>query len=55
VVTQLVDALRYNRFQTDAVTGLTYSFSRNIVLGSIQPLTEMSIRNICWDVQTAGA
>jgi hypothetical protein len=30
-------------------------FGRTMALGSTQPVTEMSIRNISWDVKAAGA
>jgi hypothetical protein len=55
-VAQLVEALRY---QDGKVAGLIpddifYShnpFGRTVALGSTQPLTELSTRNISWGVK----
>jgi hypothetical protein len=61
-VTQLVEALRYNRKVAgsipDDVIGIFYRHNpsgRTMALGLTQPLTEMSIRNIYWVVKAAGA
>jgi hypothetical protein len=49
-VVQLVEALRYKS------EGRWFdSRGRTMALGSIQPLTEMSTRNISWRVKAAGA
>jgi hypothetical protein len=42
----------------DGVTGIFHwhnPFGRIMALGSTQPLTEMSTRNISWGVKAAGA
>jgi hypothetical protein len=61
-VAQLVEALRYKpevrRFDSRGVIGILhwhYPAGRTKVLGSYQPLTEMSTRNISWRVKAAGA
>jgi hypothetical protein len=62
VVVQLVEALHYKpegrgfdfRWWNWNFS-LTKSFGRTVALGSIQPLTEMSTRNIFWGVKAAGA
>jgi hypothetical protein len=55
LVTQLVETLRYKLegrgFDSLCVTGIfhRHNFSgRTMALGSTQPLTEMSTRNISW-------
>jgi len=62
VVAQLVEALRYSRKVagsiTDGVIGILHWHNpsgRIMTLGSTQPLTEMSTRNISWRVKAAGA
>jgi hypothetical protein len=52
---QVVGALRYNRKVADSipdyVTGIFHWHNpsgRTVALGSTQPLTEMSTRNISW-------
>jgi hypothetical protein len=63
-VAQLVEALRYKPegrgFDPDCVSGFFHNnwhnpSGRTMALGSTQPLTEMSTRNISWAVKTAGA
>jgi hypothetical protein len=61
-VAQLVEALRYKpeRHGFDSRWchwnfSMTYRFGRTMALGSTQPLTEMSTRNISWGVKAAGA
>ena len=49
VVAQLVEALRYNP------EGRGFDSGRTMVLGSTQPLTEKSTRDISWGVKMAGA
>jgi hypothetical protein len=42
----------------DGVTGIFHwhsPFSRTMALGSTQPLTEISTRNISWSAKAAGA
>jgi hypothetical protein len=42
----------------DGVIGIFHSYNpvgRTVALGSTQPLTEMSTRNISWGVKAAGA
>jgi hypothetical protein len=42
----------------DGVTGIFHwhnRFGRTMALGSTQPLTEMSTRNLSWGVKAAGA
>jgi hypothetical protein len=60
--TQLVEVLCYKPKVAgsipDGVTGIFHwhnPSSRTMALGSTQPLTEMSIRNISWGVKAAGA
>jgi hypothetical protein len=48
-VTQLVEALRYKP------EGRGFDSGRTMVLGSTQPLTEMSTRDSSWGVRVAGA
>jgi hypothetical protein len=52
-VAQLVEALRYK----PEGRGFDWHnpFGRTVALGSTQPLTEMSTRNISWEVKAAGA
>jgi hypothetical protein len=61
-VAQLVVALRYNPEAAgsipDGVTGIFQWHNpsgRTMALGSTQPLTEMSTRNISWGAKAAGA
>jgi hypothetical protein len=59
-VTQLVEALRYKPEVAgsipDGVTGIFHNrFGRTMALGSTQPPTEISTRNISWGVKAAGA
>jgi hypothetical protein len=61
-VAQLVEALRYKPegrgFDPDYVIGIFHGhnrFGRTAALGSTQPLTEMSTRNVSWGVKAAGA
>ena len=53
---QLVEALRYmpEGRGFDSVTG-NFTSGRTMALESTQPLTEMSTRNISWEVKAAGA
>jgi hypothetical protein len=48
-VAQLVQALRYKP------EGRGFDSSHSVALGSTQPLTEMSTRDIFWRVNAAGA
>jgi hypothetical protein len=61
-VAQLVEALRYKPegrgFDPDGVIGIFHWHNpsgRTMALGSTQPLTEMSTRNISWGVNAGGA
>jgi hypothetical protein len=58
-VEKLVEALRYKpRSIPDGVIRISHRHnpsSINKVLESVQPLTEMSARNISWRVNVAGA
>jgi hypothetical protein len=59
-VAQLVEALRYKPAGRgfDGVYGFFHwhnPVGRTMALGSTQPLTEMSTRNIFWGVKAAGA
>jgi hypothetical protein len=58
VVAQLVEALQYKpegrRFDSRWFHWHN-PFGRTMSLGSTQPLTEMSTRNISWGVNVAGA
>jgi hypothetical protein len=59
-VAQLVEALRYKPADRgfDGVSGFFHwhnPVGRTMALGSTQPLTEMSTRNISWQVNAAGA
>jgi len=47
--TQLVEALRYKP------EGRGFDSGRSMALGSTQPLTELSTRDISWEVKVAGA
>jgi hypothetical protein len=58
----LVEALRYKPVGRGFVPGGVSGFfhwhnpvGRTMALGSTQPLTEMSTRNISWGVKAAGA
>jgi hypothetical protein len=55
---QFIEALRHKPagrgFYSDGVTGILHSHNPSF-LGSTQPLTEMSTRNISWGVKSAGA
>jgi hypothetical protein len=58
---QLVEALRYKSegrrfdFIVIAIFHLHNHFGHTMTLGSSQPLTEMSTRNISWGLNAAGA
>jgi hypothetical protein len=62
-VAQLVEALRNKNRKVagsipDSVIGIFHwhnPVGRTMALGSTQPLTEMSTRNISWGVKAAGA
>ena len=61
-VAQLVEALHFKRKVAGSIPDgfigifLWYnSCGRTMALGSTQPLTEMSTRNISWEVKAAGA
>jgi hypothetical protein len=61
-VAQLVEAVRYKPEATglipDSVTEIFQLHNpsgRTMALGSTQPLTEMSTRNIFWGVKATGA
>ena len=59
-VAQLVEALRYKVAGSipDGVIGIFHRHnpsSRTVALGSTQPPTEISTRNISWGVKAAGA
>jgi hypothetical protein len=56
-VAQLVEALRYKpegRGFDSRWCHWNNPFGRTMALGSTQPLTEMSTRNISWGVKAAG-
>jgi hypothetical protein len=52
-VAQLVEALRYKP-EGRAFDSRLYHFDRAVALGSTQPLTEISTRNISWGIKVAG-
>jgi hypothetical protein len=55
-VAQLVEALRYKPERREFNSRWCHNrFGRTMALGSTQPLTEMSTRNISWGVMAAGA
>jgi hypothetical protein len=58
-VAQFVQALRYKQGSIpDGVIRIFHwhnPFGRTMALGSTQPLTEMSTRNISWGIKAAGA
>ena len=62
-IAQVVEALPYRRegsrvrFTVVSLEFLNrhYHSGRTMALGSTQPLTEMSTRNISWEVKAAGA
>jgi hypothetical protein len=61
-VAQLVEALRYKPegrgFDPDGAIGIFHwhdPFGRTMALGSTEPLTKISTRNISWGVKAAGA
>jgi hypothetical protein len=59
VLGQLLEALRYKPEGStlDSVIGIFHWYNpvgRTMALGSTQPLTEMSTRNISWGVKAAG-
>jgi hypothetical protein len=63
-VAQLVEALRYKperrgfdspMMSLELIPFLINRFGRTMALGSTQPLTEMSTRNISWGVKAGGA
>jgi len=51
----LIEAQRYKPESLDGIFHLLSPSSRTMALGSNQPLTETSTRNISWQVQAAGA
>jgi len=53
----LVEALRYKPEgrKSHWNYSLTYPSDRAVALGSTQPVTEMSTRNISWGVKVTGA
>jgi hypothetical protein len=54
-VAQLVEALHYKPAGRSGIFHWHNPFGRTMALGSTQPLTEMSTRNISWGVNAAGA
>jgi len=61
-VVQLVEALRYKPEGRGFDSrwyhwnfSFTYPSGRNMAMRSTQPLTEISTRNISWEVKAAGA
>jgi hypothetical protein len=53
-VALLVEALRYKPEGRGFDSRFSHSSGRTMSLVSIQPLTEMSTRNISWGVKAAG-